>query len=175
MIDETLDSLKSQMGHIFVSEEDYEIGVEDEDSDKRKKLKSGCIWLDYVQRMVLGIGFLVAGLLLLSASPFFIDVPADFVWVDAFANAFVLASCVLVLGVVRQFRVLVRSKMRLLAVVMYVVAMVAALTAALEVKSTGATVLFVAVQVFSALWYLGPYIPYLKTCVSSASSNALPM
>ena len=182
MIDDTLDSLKSQMGHLFVSEEDYDIGNENEAdaSEKRKRVKAGgalfgCVGMDYARRMVLGIGFLVAGLLLLGVSPLFIDVPTDFVWVHAFANVFVLCSCVFVLGPVRQLRVLVHNKTKVLAVVMYLGAMAGALVAALNAKMAGATVLCVVTQICSAVWYLGPYIPYVNSCISKTTNNVLPL
>lgn len=183
MIDDTLDSLKSQMGHIFVSEEDYDVGNENEDNDadKKRRLKSGgllllgCLELDYARRMVLGIGFLVAGLLLLGISPYFVSVPTDFVWVYAFANVFVLCSCVFVLGPVHQLRVLAHNKGKAITVVVYLSAMMAALVVALRAGMNGATVLCVAVQICAAVWYLGPYIPYVSSCISKTANGVLPL
>lgn len=189
MMEDTLDSLRSQMGHIFVAEDeedDDDLNLENEDEEtneariKKMKMKSGtmvlgCVEFEFTQRMVLGIGFLVAGLLLLGIAPLFIKVPTNFVWTYGFANIFVLVSCVFLIGPVRQLRVLVHDKMKVLAVGMYVCGMIAALIAALKVKMVVMTLFFVAFQLCSAFWYLGSYIPYVQTCISKTVGSVLPL
>lgn len=191
MMEDTLDSLKSQMGHIFVAEDEDDCEEDEEENtlnneddtdtdEKKKKIKSGsvflgCIELGFTQRMVLGLGFLVGGFLLLGIAPVFINAPTDFVWVYGFANVFVLCSCVFIIGPTQQVRVLAHDKAKLLAVLVYVGAMMLALVAALRVKMVVMTMFFVAFQLCSAFWYLGSHIPYLKKCVSTTTNNILPL
>lgn len=195
MIEDTLDSLKSQMGHVFGSEEDFELlnegreeeeeeekeGGKDADTDKKRKADArcsvcfGCVELGFTQRMVLGIGFLVAGLLLLSVSPLFVVSPAKFGWVYTFGNVFVLCSCAFIVGSIRQFRVTLQDRSKMLAIVMYVTAMVFTLAAALRLGMALMTMFFVAFQFCSAIWYVGSYIPYAHSCLSTTAKTLLPL
>ncbi|RNF20997.1 uncharacterized protein Tco025E_03637 [Trypanosoma conorhini] len=124
--------------------------------------------LTYRQRFVGFFATLGMGLCFIAIAAFFAPTvaifPKKFTFFLTAGNVFCVGSTAFLVGFQKQLRSFFDAK-RLEAAVMYVVATILTLMAALYWKSSFFSIFFAVVQVFCLLWYALSYVPFARRAV----------